>query len=211
MGMIFIDILLLALQLYSAYFIVIALFGIIKRKRRIVKPPKTKFAIVIAARNEQAVIGKLIDSLQKQAYAKTLYDIYVAPNNCTDNTEGESLAHGAKIIRCTKPVHNKGDALNQAFMYLMRDEAEKVYDAFMVFDADNVVDKNFLAEMNNAFCAGAKVVKGKSVAKTPMIHGFQAATQYITGLQTYFTIAPGPTLDFPQSWWAQGLLWLALC
>jgi len=47
-------------------------------------------------------------------------------------------------------------------MLLARD-----YHVFCVFDADNVADRSFLREMNNAFCAGALVAKGRIVAKNP--------------------------------------------
>ena len=53
------------------------------------KFPKTsnlhKYAILIAARNESAVIGNLIDSIKKQDYPGELTTFVVA-DNCTDNT-----------------------------------------------------------------------------------------------------------------------------
>lgn len=49
-------------------------------------PAGTRFAVLIAARNEELVIGPLINSLLEQEYPAELYDIYVIPNNCTDNT-----------------------------------------------------------------------------------------------------------------------------
>ena len=50
------------------------------------QPARTRFAVLIAARNEELVIGALINSLLAQAYPPELYDIWVIPNNCTDNT-----------------------------------------------------------------------------------------------------------------------------
>ena len=49
--------------------------------------PRTRFACLVAARNEEAVIGALVESLKKQDYPDALYDIFVIPNNCTDDTE----------------------------------------------------------------------------------------------------------------------------
>ena len=50
-----------------------------------------KYAIMIAARNEENVIGNLIDSIHRQDYAQNLLTIFVVADNCTDNT--------AKIVR----------------------------------------------------------------------------------------------------------------
>ncbi len=127
------------------------------------RAPKTRFACLIPARNEEAVVGALVKSLKAQRYPNALYDIYVIPNNCTDDTEGAARAAGAKIFRCFDPVRCKGDALHEAIAWLLPQR----YDAFCVFDADNVVDADFLARMNDAFCAGARVAKARLRVKNP--------------------------------------------
>ena len=76
------------LCLYAVYFGVVALFGL--RKKLPAAPqakPEKRFALVVAARNEAAVIGHLVDSLYGQDYPRELYEVIVAPNNCTDDTE----------------------------------------------------------------------------------------------------------------------------
>lgn len=155
----------LALKIFSVYFLIISLFALKTPKKYPVSAPQYKFAIMIAARNEAAVIGELVRSLQEQNYPKEYYDIFVVPNNCNDNTEEVARRSGAKIIQCALPVKNKGDALRQSLAQMLSVQNE--FDAFIVFDADNVVDKNYLSEMNNAFCAGAKVAKGRNEAKNP--------------------------------------------
>ena len=50
------------------------------------RAPKTRFACLIPARNEEAVVAALVRSLREQNYPDALYDIYVIPNNCTDDT-----------------------------------------------------------------------------------------------------------------------------
>ena len=118
---------------------------------------------MIAARNEERVIGELVQSLLRQNYPKTLFDIYVMPNNCTDHTALAAIRTGAAILKPRGEVRCKGDALHEAFETLLR----KDYDAFCVFDADNVVDADFLSRMNDAFLAGAKVTKGAMRVKNP--------------------------------------------
>ena len=153
----------IALKAFSFYFLIIALFAW-KRPRHYPKSrPRTRFACLIAARNEEAVIGALVESLRAQSYPAALYDIYVIPNNCTDDTEGAARAAGAQIFRCFEPVRCKGDALHEAVSWLL----PRGYDAFCVFDADNLVHQDFLSHMNDAFCAGARVAKARMRVKNP--------------------------------------------
>ena len=151
----------LLLRLATVYFAVIALFALKKPKPFARCAPKTRFACLIAARNEEAVIGEIVASLLAQQYPRVLFDIWVIPNNCTDGTEQAARKAGARIFRCPEPVRCKGDALRQVIGWLLPQQ----YDAFCVFDADNFVDPAFLARMNDAMCAGAGVCKGALRAK----------------------------------------------
>jgi cellulose synthase/poly-beta-1,6-N-acetylglucosamine synthase-like glycosyltransferase len=126
-------------------------------------PTRTRFAVLIAARNEELVIGPLINSLLTQNYPAELYDIWVLPNNCTDHTARAAKSFGAKVLECTVPVKNKGDVLRFAYQNLRGGK----YDAYCVFDADNLVDQNFLLEMNHAYMAGARVAQGYRDSKNP--------------------------------------------
>ena len=126
-------------------------------------PAGTRFAVLIAARNEELVIGPLINSLLEQEYPAELYDIYVIPNNCTDNTALAARQFGAEVLECTVPVRSKGEVLRFAEEQL----SGRHYDAFCVFDADNVVDPGFLSAMNHAWCAGARAAQGYRDSKNP--------------------------------------------
>ena len=73
--------------IYGIYYLLIGIFGYAKHNRYQVHAPKHRIAAVIAARNEAAVIGNLVESLKQQDYPVELMDVYVIPNNCTDDTE----------------------------------------------------------------------------------------------------------------------------
>lgn len=148
------------LLLYSA---IIGLFTILPRRKIPKAVPKTRFAVLIAARNEESVIGNIVSSLLSSTYPRELFDIYVIPNNCSDDTEGAALRAGAKILPCPAPVHNKGDVLRQAFAALLGSG----YDAFCVFDADVVAAPDFLSRVNDAICRGARAVKGRQKSLNP--------------------------------------------
>lgn len=154
---------LVVLKLVSLYFLIVALFALKKPKPIAKSAPKTRFACVIAARNEERVIGSLVESLFAQNYPGALFDVYVMPNNCTDHTALAAIRAGAQILRPQGEIRCKGDALHEAFERLLT----KNYDAFCVFDADNFVEPDFLVRINDAFCAGARAAKGAMRVKNP--------------------------------------------
>lgn len=148
---------------YVSYYFLMALASLGKRKAYPAQAPKTKFAVVIAARNEGQVIGNLVESLLSQSYPRELFDVIVAPNNCTDDTEEAARQAGARIFNCRLPVRSKGQVLTQVFDQLLTES----YDAFCVFDADNLVDPQFLAQMNNAVSTGVRLAQGYRDSKNP--------------------------------------------
>lgn len=149
----------LAFTIYGCYFLAVAIAGNMMKRRSIPSaPPVSRIAAIIPARNEQAVVPKLIDSLLRQRYPRTLFDIYVVPNNCTDNTRKAALDAGALVLDCDVPVHSKGEVLRWTFEKLS--SGDKKYDAFCIFDADNVVDGGFFQAANNALAAGYGVAQG---------------------------------------------------
>ncbi|MDO4547079.1 MAG: glycosyltransferase family 2 protein [Clostridia bacterium] len=140
-------------SLYFIYHAIIAIKGYTKKYEPIAPADATKrIAVVIPARNESRVIGNLVDSIKKQNYPQELFDIYVVPNNCTDDTAKVALKSGSKILNCTVPVHSKGEVLSFAFNKLLKGDVD--YDGFVILDADNIVDGGFLQAINDALAAG---------------------------------------------------------
>ncbi len=152
--------------LFGGYQIVFSFFGLLYRTIPIVHPPQKRFAVLVAAHNEEAVIAPLLDNLQQLDYPKELYDVYVIADNCTDQTAVISRQHGAIVAeRHTTRERGKGFAirwmLNQLNLF------DVPYDAVVMFDADNLVSQNFLKVMNNRLMAGKKVVQGYLDSKNP--------------------------------------------
>ena len=113
-----------------------------------------RYAAVISARNEAGVIAELIHSLKEQRYPQDCLDIYVVADNCTDNTAEVSRQAGAIVYeRFNQNKKGKGYALDFLFRTLHHEGRDK-YDGYMIFDADNLVDPNFTAEMNKVFDSG---------------------------------------------------------
>ncbi|MDF2677948.1 MAG: N-acetylglucosaminyltransferase [Bacillota bacterium] len=142
--------------LYQAYFVFIALFA---KKRELNCNTQHKYAVVIAARNESAVISHLIKSIKKQKYPTELVDIFVVADNCTDNTADIARESGATVIeRFNKQQVGKGYALDYALKIIKNEYSDSKYEGYFVFDADNLLDENFIAEMNKVFDNGYKVL-----------------------------------------------------
>ena len=126
----------------------------LKKQKPLPKGLLHRYAVLIAARNEETVIGSLIESIKRQNYPADRIDIYVIADNCTDCTAKAAKSHSATVFeRFDKVRIGKGYALN----YLLG-RIKKIYDAYLVFDADNVVDKNFVREINKTFSAGYDIV-----------------------------------------------------
>ena len=154
-------ILLTLFYFYQGVYVLIALIG--KKKKNNIKEDNAalhKYAFIIAARNENAVIGNLIDSIKNQNYPKELIDVIVVADNCTDNTAEISRQHGAIVYeRFNNILVGKGYAMDYVFNKIKEEHGDYTcYDGYFVFDADNVIDVNYVKEMNKVFDSGYKVV-----------------------------------------------------
>lgn len=153
--------------IFWIYELAISLCSLIKFKDKpLLKNKKHKFMAIIPAHNEEAVVGNLVESLINQDYDKELYDIYVIADNCTDNTAKIAKEAGAIVYERFDEAHKtKGYALNWFLKQKIEENAD--YDAFFIFDADNIVDKNFTKNMNKKLCQGEDVVQGYRDIKNP--------------------------------------------
>ena len=133
------------------------IYMVVVWRRGMVKLPDAKechpFAFVIAAHNEEAVIGNLVRSIKAQKYDGTI-DCYVIADNCTDSTAELAREAGAICWERNDLVRKgKSWALDYAFARIM-DERPTAYDGFFVMDADNIIAPDYVAVMNQAFDAG---------------------------------------------------------
>ncbi len=154
------------LLIFSAYVLITALLGFIPKKEVKFLTPKHRFAILVAAHNEEQVIEHLVENLKIIDYPKELYDIYVVADNCTDSTAELARNAGAIVYeRTNKTERGKGYAVEWMLNNLFK--LEKTYDAVVFFDADNLVHPRFLTEMNSRLEQGEEVIQGFIDAKNP--------------------------------------------
>lgn len=161
------DALVWILTIFWVYQIGISLCSLVKLKDKPLKIKKDhRFMAIIPAHNEEAVVANLVESLKNQTYNKELYDIYVIADNCTDNTAKVAKEAGAIVYeRFDEEKKTKGYALDWFLQQKIKENAP--YDAFFIFDADNIVDKDFIKNMNKKLCQGEDVVQGYRDIKNP--------------------------------------------
>lgn len=125
------------------------------------KPAKNfhKYGIVIAARNEECVIGNLLDSIKKQDYPQDLITVFVVADNCTDKTAQIARQKGAICYERFDSEHRtKGYALQFLFDRIEEDYGREIFEGYFVFDADNLLKSDFVSKMNDAFDSGERII-----------------------------------------------------
>ncbi len=155
------------ITIYWVYQLIISVCSLIKVKDKpLVEDKENRFMMIIPAHNEEKVIKELVESLQNLDYNRELYDIYVIADNCTDSTAQIAKDAGAIVYERFDEKHKtKGFALQWFLQQKIEEDAP--YDAFCIFDADNIVDKNFLKAMNKKLNQGEDVVQGYRDIKNP--------------------------------------------
>ncbi|MDO0875398.1 glycosyltransferase family 2 protein [Carnobacterium divergens] len=168
------------------YFTMLSLFGLIKPKRDYqIAKDQHRFLFLVPAHNEEDVIGPTIESLINQNYDPALFDIVIIADNCTDHTVEviEKYKRAEAFVNTSKPDEPRGKP--HAIARFIETGRWKVYDYIAFIDADNIVDKDYLMEMNSQLIAKPEltVVQGylgvKNVATSMTASGY-AAVYFIT-------------------------------
>ena len=143
---------------YAYQFLYIPLV-LAKKQRPLPCPPSPhRYAVLIAARNESAVIGGLLDSLRQQTYDPALLTVFVAADNCTDDTAAIVRRHGAVVYERFNHVNvGKGYALDFLTQHIQADYPDG-FDGYFVFDADNILAPDYIEKMNAVFSNGYEIV-----------------------------------------------------
>jgi cellulose synthase/poly-beta-1,6-N-acetylglucosamine synthase-like glycosyltransferase len=156
---------------FTVYQIVISMLGMIARTKKIplLTDRNHRFALVVAAHNEEEVVGQIVDNLKELEYPRELYDIYVICDNCTDGTADVAREHESIAMERFDPEkRGKGYGLEWMFAHLWEFEKKGIrYDAVAMFDADNLADKKFLRIMNQRLNQGFEVIQGYLDTKNP--------------------------------------------
>lgn len=161
---ILVDIFEILLFATMSYYLGTAFFSLFGGSKNSKHKHDFKYIAVIPAKNEEACITTLIESIRSSNYPQDKISILVIADDCSDNTEGVSKTLGADVYVRQKST-TKGDALSEAFEYIK--STGKDYDCIAVFDADNIVDREFFTEMSEQLSQGHSAIQGYIDSKNP--------------------------------------------
>ena len=138
--------------LYQGVFFLV---GILRGEVRL--PPakrRHRYAFFVAAHNEEAVIANLVRSIKEQDYPSELIDIFVVADACTDDTARVAREAGA-IVYERNDLARKGKSwvMDYGFDRILNEYPGR-YEAFFIFDADNLLSRDYVSIMNDAFDQG---------------------------------------------------------
>ena len=146
-------------MLFFAYQGIYVVVVLIKRPKKMMANRNHRLAVLCSARNEETVIADLIDSVHNQDYPQDLVSVFVVADNCTDRTAEIARRAGAEVWeRCDQQKKGKGYAIDFLFQRIFEKYSEDAFDAYLIFDADNLLKKNYLSEMNASLCEGYEIV-----------------------------------------------------
>jgi cellulose synthase/poly-beta-1,6-N-acetylglucosamine synthase-like glycosyltransferase len=175
-----INVLLLALQLLifaGLVYYYLLLFGGTRRSHKAgVANIKHSFAVLIPAHNEEAVLERTLTILSKQDYPRDRWEVYVIADYCEDRTVEVARQNGAICYeRTTGQRGRKAYPLAWGIEQVLH--SERVYDAFVVLDADSRLSSDFLKAMNNALAEGYRALQGQHVILNPQDSSFAALAE----------------------------------
>lgn len=116
-----------------------------------------RFAVIVPAHNEAAVITRCLASLQRMDWPKDQLRLWVIADNCDDATAELAQAAGALVLkRRNKRLRSKGYALAYAFDHSVH---AGWTDAFVVIDADSEVSPNLIEAFATRIEGGATALQ----------------------------------------------------
>ncbi|NCC68962.1 MAG: glycosyltransferase, partial [Clostridia bacterium] len=176
------------------YQLVYTIVGLVCRRVKPEPEPSVlhRFAALVCARNEEAVVGELVESLKRQNYPAEFFDIYVLADNCTDDTACRAKAAGAIVYERRNNVEiGKGYALDYMLKHIKTEHSEPGYEGYIIFDADNIVDPNFFREINKTFDRGFDAVTCYRNSKN-------FGTNWITASYSIWFLREARFLNYPR-------------
>ncbi|QNM09691.1 glycosyltransferase family 2 protein [Wansuia hejianensis] len=141
------------------YQFIYLLVGLFKKPMLFEAKKQHRYAILISAKNEENVIAHLIHSILNQEYPKELIQVFVVADNCSDQTADVSRGAGATVYeRYDSQQLGKGYALQYLLRQIDKDYGLDTFEGYLVFDADNLLEKNYIQEINKVFDNGYRII-----------------------------------------------------
>ncbi len=151
-----------ALLVPLLYLLLLSIAALVQRPERHAAAllPTTRFALLVPAHNEEAVIGALFESLRAQTYPAALTTVHVVADNCSDATAALAREADAQVYERQDATElGKGYALRWLLNQL--EATDHAADAYVFIDADSTLSPNFLSAMDARLQAGEQVLQSQ--------------------------------------------------
>lgn len=147
-----------------------AMLGARRRKKLAMAFPdaSARFAILVPAHNETAVLNKLLTSLAALDYPTDSYTVCVVADNCTDGTADLARSSGLARVYERFDEENRGKGFALRWLLQQLEQEQQVFDAYVVLDADSVVDSAFLKVMSYGLAQGARALQAHNTVLNVM-------------------------------------------
>lgn len=158
------DWILFVLFAINIFYLLVYSVGSLRRKPAKPVPVEEykRFALLIAAYREDAVIMDTVRACLVQNYPVDRYDVVVISDHMYPDTNAKLSALPLKLLQVDFEKSTNTKSLKAALEYL----GENAYDIALVIDADNIIAPSYLSEVNDAFARpGVQVVQTHRIAK----------------------------------------------
>jgi cellulose synthase/poly-beta-1,6-N-acetylglucosamine synthase-like glycosyltransferase len=160
--MIVLEVILLAYFTFvTGYAFILAVAGLFFRDVVTTTPRRMrKFAVLIPAYKEDAVIVSVAEHALLQNYPPSSFDVVIIADSLLDTTMKTLSAMPLKVVEVKFDVSTKVKSLTAAM-----EQIGNQYDFALILDADNVMEKDFLHKINGMLESGHRAIQAQRTSK----------------------------------------------
>ena len=147
--------------LYLGIFAIASLFNKNHESPRSKK--QNRIVVLIPSYHQDAVIEQAVISILSQAYPQRLFDVTVISDHQEEMTNMRLAQYPITLLTPNFEESTKAKSLQYAILNLPE---FKIYDIALILDADNIIEQDFLAKVNDAFeTAATKAIQFHRISR----------------------------------------------
>lgn len=131
------------------YLGIFAIAALINRHHESIRSKKqNRIVVLIPSYKQDSVIEQTVISILSQAYPQRMFDVVVISDHQEEMTNMRLAQYPITLLTPNFEESTKAKSLQYAILNLPE---FKIYDMALILDADNIVEQDFLAKVNDAF------------------------------------------------------------
>lgn len=156
--------LLVAVGFTTLYLLVFAVASLFNRHTTIPRAKRqNRFLVLIPAYKRDKAILNTVSAILGQTYPQRLFDVTVISDHQSEMTNMRLAQYTITLLTPNFEKSSKLKSLQYSMLKLLE---FKIYDVVLILDADNIVEPEFLEQMNDAFeYSGTKAIQAHRRAK----------------------------------------------